>query len=603
MTKRNIIPYPPATVKDLDESIREACRWNAAAWLESFGMIRRKDGDLVRPRCNEYQRRIAEVIEWCHAQGRPCRIVALKPRQKGSSTLCVAAAHCRLKAKAGRGLIAGGAHFQGQNLFRILRTCAEEDELDPGACKVLGTEARYKNGSTLERITLSNQNAGRSGTYQVLVITEVAYLAEEGVANASTVLNGLLKCVPYEPDTIIIQESTAKGAAGDFYETWMNGVSFEEFKAGKNGYVRVFSPWHEFADSRMDPAREGLATEADLTAAEAELAERWGLDLWQAAWMRWALREECRGDLERFGQDYPFDDETCFRRSGNCRFNADGLRYQEERSRLCTREFGVLEYEPRADRVSFRPAAEAEARCVRFEKPREGCRYLVSVDTMTGASQTGGMDPDSHSVLVHRAGYVDPSTRRWVEPALAARNVLYADGTRLGCWWDIDVLEEEVWRMARYYGGCLIVPEMNMDRGLVELLKLRQDAYLYQREIFNRREGIVTKAYGWQTDRKTRPMIVETLARAIREAGQGKHGEGYEIRCPWAIRQARNFITRPSGRAEAAQGHHDDDILALAIGLQVLEQATPYHETARAEWVPRDLREKPERRLCREQYG
>ncbi len=593
----------PRGMKGLDESIREACRWDAAAWLESHGKIRRKDGELVRPRCNEYQRRIAEVIEWCHAHGRPCRIVALKPRQKGSSTICVAAAHCRLMAKTGRGLIAGGAHFQGQNLFRILRTCAEEDELDPGACKVLGTEARYKNGSTLERITLSNQNAGRSGTYQVLLVTEVAYLAEEGVANAGTVLNGLLKCVPHEPDTLIIQESTAKGAGGDFYETWMRGVSFEDFKAGKNGYVRVFAPWHEFADSRMDPAREGIATEADLTPAEAELAARWGLDLWQAAWMRWALREECRGDMGRFGQDYPFDDETCFRKSGNCRFNAEGLRYQEERARACPAEYGVLEYEPRADRVSFRPAPEEEARCVRWEKPRPGCRYLVSVDTMTGASQTGGADPDSHSVLVHRAGYVDRSTRQWVEPALAARNMLHEDSTGRACRWDIDVLEEEVWRMARYYGGCMIVPEMNMDRGLVELLKLRQDAYLYRREIFNRREGMITEAYGWQTDRRTRPMIVETLARAIREAGRGKEGEGYEIRCPWILYQARNFIVKASGRAEAAQGHHDDDILALAIGLQLIDQATPYHETAREAWLPRDLREKPERRLCREQYG
>jgi hypothetical protein len=130
----------------------------------------------------------------------------------------------------------------------------------------MDTEARFNNGSTIERITLANPNAGRSGTYQSLIITEVAYLAEEGVANATNVLNGLLKCVPYEADTVIIQESTAKGAQGDFFETWEAGISFDDLKAGKNGYVQVFAAWFEFDDSRMDPESEGIYSDNDLTA-------------------------------------------------------------------------------------------------------------------------------------------------------------------------------------------------------------------------------------------------------------------------------------------------------------------------------------------------
>ena len=149
--------------------------------------------------------------------------------------------------------------------------------------------------------------------------------------------------------------------------------------------------------------------------------------------------------------------------------------------------------------------------------------------------------------------------------------------------------------MARYYGGCKIVVEVNKDRGFIELLKLRTDVDIYQREMFNRREQVMTSAYGWNTDVRTREMVISTLARALREGGKGKVNEGIELRCPWIVKQMKNFITKANGRSEAASGKHDDDVLMVAIGLQLLDHATPYQESEREVWCPRDLMEKPRR--------
>lgn len=190
---------------NLIEIAKESVKWNVAGWLAMFGKIRKKSGAVEPAEPNEYQRRISDIVEWCHEKGIPCRIIALKPRQKGSTTFSVAVAYRRLMAKIGRGLFAGGSHFQSANMFKMLTTYVENDEGDRGKCEVKSTEADFFNGSTLERITLRNAQAGRSGTYQVLVITEVAYLSEEGVANADDVVAGLLKCVPDEPDTIVIE--------------------------------------------------------------------------------------------------------------------------------------------------------------------------------------------------------------------------------------------------------------------------------------------------------------------------------------------------------------------------------------------------------------
>ena len=95
-------------MEGLDTILREATRWDVAAWFEGFGKIRRKGGELVTPMANVYQQRISEVLREAHERGRPARLVCLKPRQKGSSTFSVAALYRRMMAKPGAGLIAGG---------------------------------------------------------------------------------------------------------------------------------------------------------------------------------------------------------------------------------------------------------------------------------------------------------------------------------------------------------------------------------------------------------------------------------------------------------------------------------------------------------------
>lgn len=581
---------------DIGPIQREAMRWDSLSQFECFQkIVVKKGGDATRPVANIHQQRLAEVAKIAHEMGVPCRIAGLKPRQKGSSTKSVHIGHCRLKAGKARGLIAGGAHFQTENMFEILGTYAAEDELDPGTCRVTDKVARYKNGSRMQRITLASKAPGRSGTYQFLLITEAAYLAKEGVANADVVLDGLLKCVALEPDTIIIVETTANGASGYFYDMWQKGITLEEFKAGKQGYVKIFSAWFEFEDSRLEPWRVGIYSEDDYTDAEIayikDVRTRLGveLDIEQVAWMRYAVTDECKDDWEKFKQDYPSDPETAFLTSGRCAFSAEGLAYQDSLVLTNPRTFGTFQYNERADRVSFVQTDERQAMAVMFEKPRVGCEYILSVDTMTGADQTGGDDPDSHAVFVIRKGFLD-TRGRWHDPAVVARNIL-VPGKKPGsmvCWWNIDVLEAEIWKMARYYQA-IIAPEMNMDRGLVELLKLRGDVQIWMRRIFNKREQEEMDAYGWETTTKTRPMILEKLITAIRKAGKGEIGEGIEIRDPWAIKEAKNFGTKPNGRMEALTGH-DDSILSLAIGNFLIEFATPYIEGERDEWIPPDLR-------------
>jgi hypothetical protein len=232
---------------------------------------------------------------------------------------------------------------------------------------------------------------------------------------------------------------------------------------------------------------------------------------------------------------------------------------------------------------------------MRFEKPRPGCQYIFPVDLMTGASQVSGKNPDSHAPIILRKGYFQQG-KGWVPTRVAARMMgdwaEWVKNKRYKLWWDIDVLEEQVWRGSLYYGGCTIVPEINMDRGIIELLKQR-GANIYQREIFNRREYTLDKALGWQTNTQTREMAIENLSKGIRE--HGRSYEGIDIYCPFCLQELEAFIVRDNGRSEASGGMHDDNTLSLAIGVTLLDHATTYQVPERERILPRDLQEHMDR--------
>jgi hypothetical protein len=580
------------TQAEIQNVLQAEMRINTSMWFERYGHIKPKVGPLLSfpdLRANYLQRLENDVVRWCILNKRPCRIVKLKPRQKGSSTFSVATGYRYLTNMRGTGCIIGGAHAQSTNLFRMLKTFAENDFYDDDVkCAVIDRLGRWSNGSIMEQLTALNPEAGRAGTYQVVIATEVARWSEEGVANAADVLAGLVKCVANEPMTLIILDSTANGASGDFYDRWQGAISFDELKAGKDGYVKLFAAWFQFEDSRRDPGLEKEKEQCVTPEKVEEVRKKFNLDDEQIAWMQWAVREECKKDFDTFCEEYPFDAESAFRTSGRRRFNQGMISKMIERVNLYPPEFGNIDMVGR--HAVWRPCPKEEARIVRWEAPAQGKRYSVSADTMTGETQTGGKDPDNHAVGAMRSGYFEPG-RGWRAARLVARLVAdwpaWESRRSYELRWDIDVLEEQIWRLSQYYGNCVIVPEVNMDRGLIELLKLRGSANIYPRKFFNQREQKETNAYGWKTDASTREVAIENLARAIRE--YGRDGEGVEILCPITLSELQTFVVKSNGRSEAMPGKHDDCVLQTAIGLITIDGATTFSQAIAQIHLPPDL--------------
>jgi len=584
--------------------LQHAIRGSWTAWFETFGRIEDKRGEEITPRANYLQERVDAVVSWLTARGLPVRMLVLKPRQKGSSTFTTAGLYMEGRKRPLNGVIIGGAHSQAENLYNKLKFYTRKDDFDWGTrSRVTNDRAEFgfPNGreTVIERKTARNPEVGRSATFQFVLGTEVARWSEEGVANAKSVLSGLLKTVAKKDGTFVILESTARGAAGDFYERWCEAMEFEEyqaaFEAGKDvsgRYIRVFAPWYEFEDSRdaltpqqTDAVLKGLGKVERYNSPdfgdEHEIMSRFGLTVDQMSWRRWAIDEECEKDPQIFEQDYPSTAETAFLRSGNKRFNAAGLRYLQDLAKKRVADYGYLDWQGVAmDSVTWRSVPEEESVVLKWEEPREGNRYLIAVDTMTGASQVTGDDPDCHSVLVLRRGYMENGLR-WKPPAVVCR-------IKGPCRWDIDLIAEWVRRLHYYYRGAMIVPEVNNSGlALVELLK-QHNVAIYEREVFAKLEKKFTKQLGWQTTHATRTMLIDNLAKAIRE--YDTDGDGVEVYDPRTVDELNAFIRKENGREEAMEGHHDDDVLALAIGLCTIDAAVAMRRKPRQIKLPRDLR-------------
>lgn len=604
-------------------------RRRPGAWFETEGHIIDKAGVERGSRslegasltANWLQKRIFEIAQWCLDNNEPCRLLVYKPRQKGCSTGTMALAYWWSRRQRSNCLLMGGQYSQVENLWGIFTHYAQRDSFDWGndVSRLNTDNAEFSNGSQWQWETARDPEAGRSGTYQVAVLTEVARWAEQGVSNASKVLNGVQNCVPKLPGTLVIMETTVKGGFGEFFLKWQGdkeknvpgAVAFEDFKRGKrgNGWIKVFAPWFVFEDSTMACKDEQEA--ADIMAgvgaiseeervSEQVMARRWNLKPEQIKYWRDVLINECQRDPDNRDREYPPTPEAGFKSTLPGRFNRIGLRLlREAADKQQDKLLRMILENPSGDRKNYVPRmveADSEASYHVFEPPKAGYRYLIAVDLAAGEEITEGGDRDCQAALVLRQGFVSAQTGSWVPPKVVAT-------IKPDCRVDQLVLADMVWRLARHYGNCMIVPEVNYDKGFIRTLR-EWGATIYEREraATDKEMQKPTKKYGFLTrgtdGEQQRGWCIEKLAAALRE--WDVPGSGLDCPALHIIAELENFIRTESGREEAAPGKHDDWVLALCIGLATLGSATLYRLPVAVQAEPEYKKRQRERRAMQQ---
>ncbi len=576
----------------------EAFRRNPVAWFETFARIQTKKVGVPPnepPQANWMQRKVGEAIAWFTANNQPIRLIIYKPRQKGCSTVTVGVTYALSRLMRMRTLVIGGQVDQTNNLWKILRYYSKTDKADWGnTWRDTSETATCSNGSEWGRETAGDPNAGRSGTYHAVLITELAHWATGGKKDAAEVLNSLLPGIDNAPGTAVIMESTAKGPEGLFPDTWHGAVSLEDMAAGDvgNGYIRIFAPWYVFPDSWLELPRDCDA--AWLHALLLRKNDKKALKVWdehdlepeQVYWFHRVLKQpECNGDPQKRDREYPTTPEDGFRASSPSRFNLDALEMLDEMAKAEAHriEYGTLELPPAQalrpvehrdyGKTTFVPCGEKQAEFALVERPIIGCSYSISTDNSKGISLVAGDDTDCHAVTVIRDSYID-QFREWHPPEVVAALM---PETR----WDQTELAEFVARLAGYYGCCMVVPESN--RAELLIAELRKRRVMLWRRARPKDEvdlGKDTGLIGFDTNAETKKMLVENLARHIRELNE--MGSGFRCVFPWVLKELRTFVRHKDGTEGALKqrGVHDDFVMAIAIGYLTKASGTTYHRGA-----------------------
>jgi hypothetical protein len=565
-----------------NEQLASMAMTSPAVHFASCVVIQNKENVEINPVPNILQLRMSEAYEVCQALGVPCRMIVCKPRQVGCSTFGSHIVYHHGMRNRTTGLTISDLARNSAKLMDKVRDYGRCDRFPWGHRMVKDTAAglRWTNGTEWEIDSAENPKAGIGVTRQAFHASEVGKWPKTGVKNDKRVMSAVLPSLS-KGASVVIAESTPDGAVGWMYETWTQAVTIERFlelkESGRDGgmvWIKVFAAWFEFEEhKRPVGASEIEMIQRSMNDREQVGIERYGWTWEQIAWRRDQIRTECGGSEDTFDEYYPEDDQRCWAVSGRPRFNMSALMAMEARARGVQFESGLLTLQDNGS-VAWAGRSDGLGEVRVWEGPREGYRYLVGCDPATGESQTTGKDPDRSSIQVWRQAYYDADTGIERRAKLVARvaGPFFGDG---------DVVAGHIVRLSRWYGGALVVPEVNMGLHVVEHLK-ESGVPLYRRIVPSARIGSTVEQIGFKlTDREQRRSIVEALATAIRE-------DQLEVYCLDWIREAKAFITTNGGRDEARAGEHDDDILCGGMCWYALPSATEYRRSVRRKRKPRD---------------
>lgn len=173
-----------------------------------------------------------------------------------------------------------------------------------------------------------------------------------------------------------------------------------------------------------------------------------------------------------------------------------------------------------------------------YREPEEGHSYILGADT---------------------AGDGSDSAVAQVVDAVTMEQVAVLRDSDI----DEDLFARQIYSLGKWYNDALIAVEANFSTyPILELERLRYP-YQYVREVFDDATHKVQIKYGFQTNAKTRPVLISNLQQIVRE-----HTDC--LNDLTTMEEMLTFVRNPDTyKPEAEEGAHDDTIMALGIAYLV----------------------------------
>lgn len=578
-------------LKVIEQFVRLRFRYDFPFWAATLVYIKNKDGgEDVLFRLTRPQRRFVARLERLRKAEKPIRIVLLKARQWGGSTTSqLYMAWLQLIHKVGLNslIIAhqGTGSDEIKDMFdRMIKAYPVEmlhklgeayKENEPKLVGVGKSGSIYRvpqRNCKIKIGTAERPDGCRGGDYSLVHLSEVGlWKATEG-KKPEDIVRSACSGVLYRPYTMIVYESTANGT-GNFFQR-----EYDAAKKGDSQFEAMFVSWFDI-EKYSQPIVDIKAFAANLydnreNANVSSAREESGRYLW-ALWekgatleaINWYVLERAKyNDHASMASEYPSDDIEAFVHSGTMVFD----KYKVE-------DFDKYCKEPRYVGDVYADADEGKnaLKNLRFSEDKQGMLWVWELPEVDEAEK----------VLNRYLTVVDVGGRSnkadWSVIVVFDR-LFMADGGKpviVAQWYghcDIDLLAWKAAQIAAFYDNSLLVIESNTlethdkerdvdgDQSqfiLNQIKNVYPNLYARKQSEEDILAGLPTK-YGFHTNVATKPMVISTLVKAIRE-------NAYIERDRRCLDEYLVYEKKPNGSFGAVVGKHDDLLMTRAIGLHV----------------------------------
>lgn len=542
-------------------------------WAARNVKIKPKGGGSPVPfLLNRPQRRLVAELESMRRNRLPIRLILLKARQWGGST-CIQIYMAWLQIIHATGLnsliiahqISGSEEIKDMFDRMVEHYGPDREEGEPSS---LTLKRVGRSGATFRLIereckisigTAERPDSSRGGDYNLVHLSEVGLWKKTKGKSPEDIVRSATSGVLLRELTMIALESTANGAGTFFHREYLAA------KAGESQFRALFIPWFEIESYRLpiaDPrefARELIANRHNPLGSGRCESGSYHWSLWERGAtleaINWYMTERRKyADHGGMASEYPSDDIEAFVHSGERVFAPEAV----ERLR---RNVAVPSAHGDMELTTGRFADDSIGPMEIWSHPDPRAaanRYLVVVDV-------GG-----------RSSKADWSV-------IAVFDRLGSDGEKpeIAAQWrghiDHDLLAAKAAAIGRMYHNALLVIESNtLETNDREREVDGQQAPFLLRELEDRYPNLYmrltatgTPRPGFHTNVATKPMVVGTLVKAVREGL-------YVERDIKAIEELIQYERKPNGSYGAYTGCHDDILMTRAIALHIHEfEMTP----------------------------
>lgn len=538
------------------------CKNDFRYWAVNAVKIRHKNtGCLVPFVLNSAQLDVLDVLEDMRRADEPIRLIILKSRQWGASTLIqlymawiqmvhrrnwhsVVCAHVKDTSRTIR--------FMFKSLLADYPEClVDEDDFgiegnDDGTRRHRYELQRFERAENISiikgrdcRVAIASaecQDSVRGTDIAMAHLSEVAYWNATTKKDPEDFMRAVCSSVPLQPYTAVVIESTANGVGNFFHREWTRAEQGESDKRA------VFVPWYR-CDGYTLPVKDAGALWQSLNEYEKNLWSVHGCTLEQINWYRNKSREYRLP--EKMHAEFPTTPLEAFVASDANVFAASDIEVLRADCREPAQRGNLW-----LDGGQYRMVPGHNGQLKVWQQPVGGAEYVAAVDV---GGRSASADWSVIVVMRRCPGRTPEVVAQW-------RGHI-----------DHDLLANNAMAIAGYYNEALLVIESNTLETADEAQSAASVLHRVARGYWNtyRRKrnvtgGVSDTAIGFHTNRKTKALIIDTLMKAVRE-------HGYIERDTGACDELATYTLTPSGCYQAGRGNHDDMLMTRAIALYIID--------------------------------